>query len=126
METTSITLHALRGTPLAERRVRDMVVAAAHALGERHGVDVLRVEAAPDRITCTIAGDRIVALGFAAELRRSTGAWYEHTQGVGDMWGSPRVGSAEDDRDGSAPADPAGGPEDPSERGPPDGRTDGG
>lgn len=84
---TSIRLRALQGTPLADPAVRNMVIAAARALGERHGVDVLRVDAGPDQITCTILADRIVAMGFAAELRRSTSAWYEHKFGVSDMWG---------------------------------------
>ncbi|HMN95681.1 MAG TPA: hypothetical protein PKC43_03315 [Phycisphaerales bacterium] len=82
-----ITLRALRGTPLADVSVRNVVVAAAHALAERHGFALLDVDAAPDRITCTIDADRTVALGFAAELRRGTNAWHEERTGGESLWG---------------------------------------
>lgn len=76
--TTAITLRALRGTPLADDAVRGIVVAAARALAERHGFELVDVLVEPDRVTCVINGDRTVALGFAAELRRTTNAWYAH------------------------------------------------
>lgn len=91
--TTTITLRALKGEPLTDRVVRDMVVAAAHALAERHGVEVIDVAAKPDRVVCTLAAERIVALGFAAELRRSTNAWYEHKYEAGEMWGDAEAGA---------------------------------
>jgi len=125
-ETSTVTLRALSGAPLAERRVRDMVVAAANALGERHGVEVLRVDAAPDRITCVIGGDRLVALGFAAELRRTTSAWYEHTHGLGDMWGEPTAVPGWQGPGGGGEPPGGGDSGDSPDGGPRDGRTDGG
>ena len=103
--TTTITLRALEGQPLADRAVRDMVVAAAKALAERHGVEVIDVATAPDRVTCTLATHRIAALGFAAELRRTTTAWYEHKHGAKAMWGD-----AHDDLHGAGPEEPPGSP----------------
>lgn len=81
-----ITLRARSGTPLADHRVRDMVVAAAHALAERHGVETIDVVASPDALECRLRGSQIVALGFAAELRRTTESWYEHTHPGATLW----------------------------------------
>jgi len=81
-----ITLRARVGASLATERVRDMVVAAAPALAERHGVDVIDVVASADAVECRIRGSQIVALGFAAELRRTTESWYEHTHDGAMLW----------------------------------------
>lgn len=86
---TAITLRALRGEPLSDPAVRDMVVAAAHALAERTGITILDLRAEPDRVTITLEALRVVALGFAAELRRSTTAWYTRKYDVGTLWGEP-------------------------------------
>ncbi len=95
--TTTVTLRALEGAPLAQSSVREMVRANAHAIAERQGVDVLALTDAPDRITVTIRAGRIEAFGFAAELRRLTGSWYEKKFG-GTLWGDPpRSGGRDDD-----------------------------
>ncbi len=99
--TTTITLRALEGAPLAETSVRDMVRANAHAIAERQGVEVLALENQPDRITVTLGAGRIEAFGFAAELRRLTEAWYESKHG-GTLWGEPpraHESDASDDSD---------------------------
>lgn len=89
--TTRVTLRALEGTPLQHENIRTMVVATAEALAERQGVRLIAVEADESSITATIAADRIVAIGFAAELRRLTTSWYRHKFGVETLWGEPHT-----------------------------------
>lgn len=88
---TRITLSALEGTPLQHEMVQRMVLATAEALAERQGVKVLHIEANDASVTATLAADRIVAIGFAAELRRLTTNWYRHKFGVETLWGEPRT-----------------------------------
>lgn len=83
----SVTLRALEGTPLQHDSIRDMVEATAHALAERQGVELTHVETTPSSITMTLVAERIVAIGFAAELRRLTTSWYCHKFGVDTLWG---------------------------------------
>jgi allophanate hydrolase subunit 1 len=85
---SSVTLRALEGEPLKHDRIREMVMATAHALGERQGVEVLEVSADSSSITVTLAAPRLVAYGFAAELRRLTTRWYAHKFGVETLWGA--------------------------------------
>jgi len=87
-EAIAIVLRALAGEPLRQDRVRAMVIAAARGLAEREGVDLVAVDADPDRVTLILRTDRIVALGFAAELRRGTDAWYRGRFGT-SLWGDP-------------------------------------
>lgn len=75
MNTWTITLHA-QGSPLADERVRETVIASAHALAERFGIQVVEIAATPASLSATLAADEVTAVGFAAELRRSTNAWY--------------------------------------------------
>lgn len=89
--TTRITLSALEGTPLQHEMVQRMVLATAEALAERQGVNVLSIEADESSVTAVLAADRIVAIGFAAELRRLTTNWYRHKFGVETLWGEPRT-----------------------------------
>ena len=84
---SSITLRALEGEPLADERIRDMVIATAHALAERHGLKVLHVETEPEKASFTLSAGRIEALGFAAELRRLTTRWYTQKYGELTLWG---------------------------------------
>lgn len=87
METSTVRLRALSGTPLADEKVRAVVIAAAQALAERTGVTLLGLDAAPDSLTVTLAADKIAALGFLAELRRNTGAWYRARNPDSELWG---------------------------------------
>lgn len=86
---TNVTLRALEGEPLADDRIREMVVAAAHGLAERHGIEVVNVDTEPDRISVTLQAPRVTAVGFAAELRRNTTQWYARKFGVETLWGEP-------------------------------------
>jgi len=87
-EAIAVVLRALAGEPLRDEKVRSMVVAAARALAEREGVELVAVDADPDRVTLLLRTDRIVALGFAAELRRGTDAWYRGRHNA-TLWGDP-------------------------------------
>lgn len=87
---TNVTLRALEGEPLADESIREMVIAAAHGLAERHGIDVVTIDTEPDRISVTLRAGRVTAVGFAAELRRNTTQWYAKKFGVETLWGEPR------------------------------------
>jgi hypothetical protein len=86
---SSITLRALAGQPLRDRKVRDIVIATASAIAERNGVTLTELAATDDSITAELAANRLVALGFAAELRRVTGAWFAHKNAGQSLWGEP-------------------------------------
>jgi len=88
-ERTTIALHARDGAPLEDDQTRRMVEATARAIAERHGVALVRLSTEPDRITATLALGRLAAIGFAAELRRLTTAWYREHAGVDHLWGDP-------------------------------------
>lgn len=75
MEVSTATLRA-DGSPLADAKVRGAVVAAAHSLAERTGVRIVRLEADVSGLQVVLEGQEIVAVGFAAELRRVTNAWW--------------------------------------------------
>ena len=82
-----ITLRALEGAPLHDQRIREMVMATAHALAERHGMTLLNIAADDESVTVTLPAGRIEAMGFAAELRRLTTRWYTQKFGVSTLWG---------------------------------------
>lgn len=74
-----VTLHAdlaIEPRPLADARVRDTVLAVARSIAERTGVELLDLSSTDVSITATLAGSRVAAMGFAAELRRSTNDWH--------------------------------------------------
>ncbi|HYE63272.1 MAG TPA: hypothetical protein VD997_14850 [Phycisphaerales bacterium] len=89
-ETTTVVLHTEDGVALAEERVYETVKAAAEGLAERYGLEVLDVEADAEAITITLGADEVTAVGFAAELRRTTNAWYEGKYASGPLWRTPR------------------------------------
>lgn len=70
---------------LADAQTRNMIQAAAHALAEREGVRLVRVTVDQTGVDLEIVGSEIVALGFAAELRRNTNHW-AHTHGALPIW----------------------------------------
>jgi allophanate hydrolase subunit 1 len=94
---SQITLRALEGEPLADARIRDMVVATAHAIAERQAVQVLAIHHSASSITVTLDVGRIEAIGFAAELRRLTTRWYTQKYGVTTLWGEPLRGDNDAD-----------------------------
>lgn len=101
---STISLRALEGTPLTDEKVRRIVEATARAIAERHNVELVSMETRPDRVTVTLAAHRLAAIGFIAELRRLTTAWY-HTDHPGEyLWGDAH-GHNQDDGEDDDPAD---------------------
>jgi hypothetical protein len=92
---SEVTLRALEGQPLADDRIRATVIATAHAIAERQGVQVLGLQTEPDRITVRLNKGKIEAIGFAAELRRLTTNWYTNKFGERTLWGEPFEGGEE-------------------------------
>jgi hypothetical protein len=84
---SEITLRALEGEPLKDRKIRDMVIATARAIAERQGVTVMDMRTDADRITVKLNTGRIESIGFAAELRRLTTKWYTQKYGEATLWG---------------------------------------
>ena len=89
----TVRLRALHGTPLDDGPTRRTVESTAHALAEREGIKLTSLESAPDSIVLTLDADRIVGLGFLAELRRITNKWYEDKYRDGPLWGTPAPGT---------------------------------
>lgn len=88
---SKVTLSALEGEPLKHERIREMVIATAHAIAERQGIRILEIGATADSVAAALDAGHIEALGFAAELRRLTNNWYRHKFGVESLWGeAPR------------------------------------
>ena len=71
--------------PFDDERVRESVVASARAIAERTGVELLDVRTSATALTAVLACDRIVAMGFASELRRASERWYRGRFG-GRLW----------------------------------------
>ncbi len=86
---TQITLTAREGEPLKNDRIREMVIATAHAIAERQGIGVQDIVTSPSSITAVLETGRIEAIGFAAELRRLTTSWYTRKFGADTLWGEP-------------------------------------
>lgn len=89
---TRVTLTAKIGEPLNDEQTRRMVVATAEAIAERTGIPVSEIETTGDSVSVTIAGDRLAAIGFAAELRTLTTRWYLGKFGVSHLWGPTEQG----------------------------------
>lgn len=87
MDLSHVRLRALRGTPLQDPKVRGVVVAAAGAIAERTGIAIAEIRADDEGVTVAIAADKLAALGFLAELRRSTNAWYAGKHPGESLWG---------------------------------------
>ncbi|MFO0828253.1 MAG: hypothetical protein U0572_08895 [Phycisphaerales bacterium] len=91
---SSVTLRALRDavpgstseSPLANAGVRGIVRATAEAIAERVGVKLVALDDDDDSVTATLEAPQVVALGFAAELRRLTEQWHRAKYGRG-LWG---------------------------------------
>lgn len=83
----TVRLRALQGSPLADVRTRATVIAAAGSIAERTGVRLVAVAADDRSITVTIDADRLAGLGFLAELRRNTNAWFASRHTGLSLWG---------------------------------------
>lgn len=108
--TCTMKLTAREGTPLTDESIARTVIATAHAIAERTGVELQRIDHDDNSLTVTLATDRLAGLGFMAELRRLTNAW--HAGKVGSdptqpsLWGNPprsKDGRDEDDDDDRDP-----------------------
>ena len=66
-----------------------MVVATAHAIAERQGLEVVQVHTADDHITVRVRTGRIEAVGLALELRKLTTRWYTAKYDASTLWGEP-------------------------------------
>ncbi len=86
-QVSSITLRAIQGAPLRDERIRSTVEATARAIAERTGIDLRGISMDDDAVTVELGADRLAALGFAAELRRVTGAWYAGKHAGESLWG---------------------------------------
>lgn len=86
MDFVTATLHAIDGAPLADEKVRRMVIASAEALAERSGVRLVRVTATDTSLEAVLEAEEVVAVGFAAELRRSTNDWWAAKSGGEVLW----------------------------------------
>ena len=96
---TDQSIHAVRLTcsseaDLEDSRLRDTIVAVANGIAERTGVDLVELEVTPHGLELAVRGASIVALGLAAELRRTTDRWHLDRCGT-HLWISPED---EDDR----------------------------
>ncbi len=91
-ERSTVSLRAAPGAtvaaPLADERCRSMVLASAEALAERSGVRLVSLEHDVTGLTATIEGPMVVAMGFAAELRRITESWHRKKYGA-PLWEDP-------------------------------------
>ncbi|QOJ01270.1 MAG: hypothetical protein HRU70_12560 [Phycisphaeraceae bacterium] len=87
MEVSTVRLRALSGAPLKDPKVRAMVVATAEAIAERTGVTLAGVHAEDHAVTVTLPLDKLACLGFLAELRRLTNAWYAGKHHGLSLWG---------------------------------------
>jgi hypothetical protein len=85
-------LSALSGEPLRDGPTRAMVESSARALAEREGLFLTELELGAAHVAGRLRADEVAALGFAAELRRLTNAWYERRYRDGPLWGTPAPG----------------------------------
>jgi len=81
-----VTLHAAQHESLNDPRLREAITAAAESLAERTGVRLASLTFTPSHITATVEGGEIVALGFIAELRRTTERWWHARGASGALW----------------------------------------
>lgn len=100
---TRVRLNAAVTGALSDMTVHDTVVSSAEGIAERTGVRLVSIEVDEGGVTAFVEGDRLAALGLAAELRRLTGAWYARRRPGDHLWIEP-------------PDDADEGPDDPSRR----------
>ena len=94
---TQVTLRALEGQPLERAAVREIVLATARAIAERQGIELVDLRASSGSVRASLLAGQIEAIGFAAELRRITAAWYKGKFGVSELWGRRPQDDVQDD-----------------------------
>ncbi len=73
--------------PLADEKIRRIVEAAALAIAERTGIELIELDTSDTQISATIAIDKLGALAFMAQLRRDTNRWHKAHTGT-NLWPS--------------------------------------
>lgn len=73
---------------LDDERLRETVLAAANGIAERTGVTLQRAAIDDRWLEIAIEGPPILAIGLAAELRRTTDRWHLDRRGV-HLWVAP-------------------------------------
>lgn len=86
---TRVRLRAWEEGALTDPKVRDMVIASAEAIAERTGVQLISIEIDEQGVNAVVRGDRLIAMGLVAELRRLTGAWYTRHHPGCHLWIEP-------------------------------------
>ena len=81
-----VTLHARPEVDLHGPDLRAAITTMAEGLAERTGVRLRGLDWNTHGLTATVEGGEIIALGFAAELRRTTERWWHAHGGSGPLW----------------------------------------
>ena len=79
---STVTLHPIDpyAHPLNDAKIRQTVESSAHAIAERTGIDLIKLETTDSSVTATLKVHKLGALAFMAELRRITNRWHmSHT-----------------------------------------------
>ena len=83
-QTSGARLTANSGS-LEDPLIRQMIATTAGTIARDGGITLLKCVVDPSSVEIEVIGPAIVAIGFAAELRRSTNA-VSSTQGLGPLW----------------------------------------
>lgn len=78
---STMLMHGAPGADFSEPRVRATVLATARGIAERSRVRLLELALNGSTLRVAVAGDRLVAMGLLAEVRRATTHWYEARAG---------------------------------------------
>lgn len=81
-----VTLHARPEVDLHAPALRAAIITAAEGLAERTGVRLRGLDWNTHGLTATVEGGEVIALGFAAELRRTMERWWRAHGGSGPLW----------------------------------------
>ena len=73
---------------LEDDRLRETIVAAAKAIAERTGVRLVDCRVSGGRLELAVEGSSMLAVGLAAELRRTTDRWHLDREGT-HLWVAP-------------------------------------
>jgi len=83
----SFHLSPVGGVMLTDPIARRTIQAAALAIAERTGIRVVAIDVSGTCVAVEIEGDELLAVGFAAELRRATEVWYAGRHPGVSLWG---------------------------------------
>jgi D-glycero-D-manno-heptose 1,7-bisphosphate phosphatase len=86
-ESGAATLLPRRADILADEDFREAVRSMARGLAERTGIALEEIEIDARGVTVTVAGGPVIALGFAAELRRDSERWWRSHRAAECPWG---------------------------------------